>query len=159
MNKCVKILLDSKQIPEAAIFCRTYCPSLLSEVLPHWNEKLNQVDHSQRTLIKILNPIENMNKDKIEFSERIIQDYYTLSNSASFLNFEKLSEFQNFDIEEAIDQGLNIDLNQLLEIDEKNDLKENEIVEESEGRTVQEQTKPIAQKLINAYDDEEEEEY
>lgn len=48
LETCLNILVDSKQIAEACLFCRTYCPSKLSTVLPLWNEELNEIDPSQR---------------------------------------------------------------------------------------------------------------
>ncbi len=49
LNKCLDILIKSNKIPEASLFCRTYCPSKLEEVLGLWNNQINQQDSSNRT--------------------------------------------------------------------------------------------------------------
>lgn len=40
-DKCLEILIKNNKIPEAALFCRTYCPSKLNSTLALWNEKIN----------------------------------------------------------------------------------------------------------------------
>ena len=49
LDKCVDILLQTNKIPEAALFCRTYYPSRLSEVLSIWNTEINKSDQSERS--------------------------------------------------------------------------------------------------------------
>lgn len=41
LEKCLDVLLKSKKIPEASLFCRTYFPSRLDSVLNMWNEEIN----------------------------------------------------------------------------------------------------------------------
>lgn len=50
-DKCIEILLKNNQIPQAALFSRTYYPSKLEEILNIWNSKINQQDISNRTSI------------------------------------------------------------------------------------------------------------
>jgi len=54
VSKCLDILVKSNKIPEASLFCRTYCPSKLEEVLGQWNQKINLLDNSNRTS-KVIN--------------------------------------------------------------------------------------------------------
>jgi len=39
-DKCIKILIKSKRIAEAAFFARAYCPSKIETVLKTWEEAL-----------------------------------------------------------------------------------------------------------------------
>ena len=34
--------MDAKRYPEAAIFCRTYCPNKLSVAIDKWNELIEK---------------------------------------------------------------------------------------------------------------------
>jgi len=49
VDKCLNILLETNKIPEASLFCRTYCPSKLEEVLEKWNAQISEQDKSNRT--------------------------------------------------------------------------------------------------------------
>jgi coatomer subunit beta' len=40
LDKCVAVLIKSKRIPEAALFARTYCPSLVQSVVLAWRSEL-----------------------------------------------------------------------------------------------------------------------
>jgi coatomer subunit beta' len=40
LEKCFNVLVLSKKLPEAALFCRTYLPSKLTEVLEKWNQQV-----------------------------------------------------------------------------------------------------------------------
>jgi coatomer subunit beta' len=48
LEKCLEILIDSGQLPEACLFCRTYLPSKLPSTLEHWNSKLNDCNSNSR---------------------------------------------------------------------------------------------------------------
>lgn len=39
-EECVDLLCDTGRVPEAALFARTYAPSLISKVLPLWRKEL-----------------------------------------------------------------------------------------------------------------------
>lgn len=54
VDKCLDILLKSGKYPEAALFCRTYCPSKLQPVLDLWNDEINNGDSYSRISIIIL---------------------------------------------------------------------------------------------------------
>lgn len=53
IEKCLEILQTSGKYPEAALFCRTYCPSRLQPVLDQWNEEINNGESYSR-ISKIL---------------------------------------------------------------------------------------------------------
>merc|ERR1712183_1229441 len=44
LEKCLQVLLDSKRIPEAAFFARTYLPSEISRIVELWREELSKVN-------------------------------------------------------------------------------------------------------------------
>jgi len=44
----MKILLETHQIPEANLFCRTYLPSKLNETLEIWNNSLAENYNNSR---------------------------------------------------------------------------------------------------------------
>eukprot|EP00922_Rhytidocystis_sp_ex-Travisia-forbesii_P049827 GHVS01074137.1.p1 GENE.GHVS01074137.1~~GHVS01074137.1.p1 ORF type:complete len:979 (+),score=202.78 GHVS01074137.1:328-3264(+) len=44
VNACVDVLIDSKRLPEAAFFARTYCPSQVTRVLALWRQDLSKVN-------------------------------------------------------------------------------------------------------------------
>jgi len=48
IDKCLEILIKSGKHPEAALFCRTYCPSKLQPVLDLWNDEINNGDSYSR---------------------------------------------------------------------------------------------------------------
>ncbi len=151
LNKCVQILLESNQIAEAALFCRTYCPSALSQVLDTWNEQINELDPSQRTSLKIINPLEHIeNKEKVEESEHIVNDFYKLVNSVSCTKTNKLLNFQEIDILAELEKG-NINLNDLLL------LQEPEPDESSTSNKLKNGEKTEDKKAFSAYDEDEEE--
>lgn len=49
LEKCLEILIQTNKIPEAALFCRTYFPSKLLDVLSIWNAEMNKLDQSERS--------------------------------------------------------------------------------------------------------------
>ncbi|MCQ2819765.1 MAG: coatomer subunit beta' [archaeon] len=76
LEECKNILIESKRFPEASLFCRTYCPSKLNEVIEKWNEALENEDENSRVVIKILNPVTEENKDIINEAEKKAENYY-----------------------------------------------------------------------------------
>lgn len=150
LNKCVQILLDSNQIAEAALFCRTYVPSALAQILSTWNDQINEIDPSQRTLLKIINPLDHIeNKEKVEESEQVVNDFYKLANSQNCKKTNRLMSFQDIDILAELEKG-NIDLTELLQLNEP----EQEEIPDTEMRK---EDKPVEKKAFSAYDEEEEE--
>lgn len=45
LNDCVDLLINTKRLPEAALFARTYIPSEVSRVVALWKESLGKVSH------------------------------------------------------------------------------------------------------------------
>ena len=43
VKECVQLLLDSDRIPEAALFARSYAPSLVPEIVAKWKAAVEQV--------------------------------------------------------------------------------------------------------------------
>ncbi|CCI11060.1 unnamed protein product [Albugo candida] len=56
-SECVKVLKETKRVPEAAFFARSYCPSKLSLVMDQWREDLASV--SIRAAKALADPIRN----------------------------------------------------------------------------------------------------
>lgn len=50
-------------------------------------------------------------------NEKLIQDYYRLSSTSTFDNLSKLATFQDYDLDKAYDEGLNVELLKLLNLD------------------------------------------
>lgn len=48
IDKCLETLIKSQKLPEAALFCRTYCPSKLGTVIEQWNNEINKEDINNR---------------------------------------------------------------------------------------------------------------
>ena len=48
LDKCLEILIKSNKYPEASLFCRTYYPSKLSQVLELWNNEINSNEANSR---------------------------------------------------------------------------------------------------------------
>jgi coatomer subunit beta' len=48
IDKCLDILIRSNRLPEAALFCRTYCPSKLNKIIEQWNNDLNNEETNNR---------------------------------------------------------------------------------------------------------------
>jgi len=42
VDDCLNVLVKAKRMAEAAIFARAYCPSRLSEMIPHWTASLKE---------------------------------------------------------------------------------------------------------------------
>ncbi|CAI9760950.1 unnamed protein product [Fraxinus pennsylvanica] len=43
LEDCLQLLVDSNQIPEAALMARSYLPSQVSEIVAHWRKDLNKI--------------------------------------------------------------------------------------------------------------------
>ncbi|KAE8237849.1 hypothetical protein A4X03_0g9020, partial [Tilletia caries] len=50
-ESCVKLLLDTGRAPEAALFARTYAPSLVSRVVGAWKAELESTKRSKQSAI------------------------------------------------------------------------------------------------------------
>lgn len=55
LEKCLDILVQSQKIPEAALFCRTYFPSRLGEIVDRWNNEINNDEGNSRISKIIIN--------------------------------------------------------------------------------------------------------
>ena len=42
-ERCVKILMASKRFAEAAMFARSYCPTMVSSIMKEWSSFLDQI--------------------------------------------------------------------------------------------------------------------
>eukprot|EP01015_Nassula_variabilis_P027077 TRINITY_DN5486_c0_g1_i20.p1 TRINITY_DN5486_c0_g1~~TRINITY_DN5486_c0_g1_i20.p1 ORF type:complete len:329 (+),score=83.77 TRINITY_DN5486_c0_g1_i20:67-1053(+) len=56
IDKCLEILIESKRLPEAALFAKTYCPSKISSVVDLWKQDI-QKEHPI-TAQKIADPLD-----------------------------------------------------------------------------------------------------
>uniref|UniRef100_A0A7S0BDV7 COPA/B TPR domain-containing protein n=1 Tax=Rhodosorus marinus TaxID=101924 RepID=A0A7S0BDV7_9RHOD len=45
VDECLKILISSKRIPEAALFARSYCPSEVARIVEMWKADLRKNGH------------------------------------------------------------------------------------------------------------------
>lgn len=61
IDNCYQILIDSKRIPEAAFFAKTYCPSKISKTVELWKKELERTH--PLTAQKIADPMDYINED------------------------------------------------------------------------------------------------
>lgn len=115
LEKCVDVLLESNQIPEACLFCRTYLPSRLPKILDLWNEAINTNNIDNRISMKVLNPLENLDNKKLELVENKIQEFYEYCDTADISKLSYLNKFISKDIEKEIEENNDIDLTDLLD--------------------------------------------
>eukprot|EP00009_Paramoeba_aestuarina_P002379 CAMPEP_0201507694 /NCGR_PEP_ID=MMETSP0161_2-20130828/1285_1 /ASSEMBLY_ACC=CAM_ASM_000251 /TAXON_ID=180227 /ORGANISM="Neoparamoeba aestuarina, Strain SoJaBio B1-5/56/2" /LENGTH=988 /DNA_ID=CAMNT_0047902129 /DNA_START=135 /DNA_END=3101 /DNA_ORIENTATION=- len=59
LSDCVDLLIETKRIPEAAFFARTYAPSHVSRVVALWKEDLQSVN--SKTAESLADPMDYMN--------------------------------------------------------------------------------------------------
>ena len=95
IDNCFNLLIESKRFPEAAIFCRTYYPSKLNEVIELWNDEINQIDKNTRMTIKIVNPVSDENKEILENAELKNNELYKNVSEASMNDLNKYLELYN----------------------------------------------------------------
>ena len=142
-QECLNILLDSRRYPEAAVFARTYIPSKLNDVIELWNKQIEEEDKNNRITMKIVSPINKDNQEDLMKTENIYQQFYDiLDNDSNKISQESINNFQKFDFYKEIQNGNEINLNEILgahninlnekkEINEiKEDNKDNKKIEE-----------------------------
>jgi len=95
IDNCYNLLIESKRFPEASIFCRTYYPSKLNEVIDLWNNEINEIDKNSRMTIKIVNPVSDENKEILEKSENQNMELYKNVSEASINDLNKYLEIFN----------------------------------------------------------------
>ena len=115
-NECLNILLDSKRLPEAAVFARTYIPSKVEEVIELWNKEIEEEDKNNRTTMKIISPINDENKEDLVLTEKIHRDFYNgLNDNKNNIKKENLNYFQEYDFYKEITSGnKNINLSNII---------------------------------------------
>ena len=129
LEKCLEILIDSAQLPEACLFCRTYLPSKLAETMDLWNIKINDSNSNNRLSkyflnvliiidIKVINPIESNSISKLSDLERTIKHFYNLAEEQPMSKEVNLALFQDLDLEIEFENGKGINLFHLLNLDE-----------------------------------------
>ncbi len=95
IENCYNLLIESKRFPEAAVFCRTYCPSKLNDIIELWNNDINELDKNSRMSIKIVNPVTEDNKDNLDSSEKKNNDLYKNVNESTMNDLNKYLEIYN----------------------------------------------------------------
>jgi hypothetical protein len=68
--------------------------------------------------LKILNPYDNLDENKVESIEKVISDFYSFSSEVDFTANSKLVGFNDCDLESIIDEGNQVDIMKLLDIDD-----------------------------------------
>lgn len=131
IDNCLDVLIKSNRIPEASLFCRTYCPSKLSSVLELWNEELSKTeDQNSRTskiniykinlVIKVGNPLDNFNN--LEQYESLIGRYYNLVASSESIEINQdLAKFLDIDLEQLLNEGNDLNDINISELLKKSD--------------------------------------
>ena len=113
-ENCLKILVESKKYPEAAIFARTYCPSKIEEILELWNQKLDEDVDNNRVTTKIVNPVNEENSNIISGCENLNNKFYELVAQSSFDDQRKLQNFYGVDNFSEIKKDGDVDVSTLI---------------------------------------------
>lgn len=67
--------------------------------------------------LKIINPIENNEEEKMSALESIVEDYYKLVRKSKMEDSNKLNQFSDIDLEQLLaEKEGDVDLNALLDI-------------------------------------------
>ena len=162
LEKCVEILLENDQISEACLFCRTYLPSKLPEMLEKWNKKINDNNTIERISnnfildIKILNPLENLDSNNLLNIESELSKFYSKIDKLDISCQQTLSKLEYLDLEKEFTSE--IDLMKLLEINEseiKEELKQvtNVLKPEIKKELKQEVDQELKQETNENYND------
>ena len=118
IDKCVDLLIKAKRYPEASVFCRTYCPSKLNDVISKWNTLLEQEEdinnNNSRMTVRIINPVNESNRNVLSKTEKVIQDLYKEVNKGDMNDMNSYINVLNMDIHNDISSGKQIDIKDIL---------------------------------------------
>ena len=114
LDSCLSILVDSKKYPEASIFCRTYCPNKLGDVLDKWNKMIEEKEENNRMSIKIVNPLNENNQSILEKTEMINQEFYSYIEKGTIDDTEKYMKFYSYDTYKEISNGNEVNIKDYL---------------------------------------------
>ena len=114
IDNCLALLVDAKRYPEAGIFCRTYCPNKLSEVIDKWNEVIEKEEQNNRMSIRIVNPINEKNTESISKCEAANNEFYKTVEEGSLDDKEKYDKYLEYDIYGDIKGGKTVNIEDVM---------------------------------------------
>ena len=106
--------MDAKRYPEAAIFCRTYCPNKLSVAIDKWNELIEKEEQNNRMSIRIVNPINEKNTVSISKCETVNMEFYKTVEEGNLDDKEKYDKYLEYDIYGDINGGKNVNIEDVM---------------------------------------------
>ena len=117
VDKCVDLLIKAKRFPEASVFCRTYCPSKLNDVITRWNVLLEQeedLNNNSRMSLRIINPVNESNCNVLAKTEKVIQNLYKEVDKGDMNDMDAYLKVLNMDIHSNISSGQQVDVADIL---------------------------------------------
>ena len=114
IDNCFVLLMDAKRYPEAAIFCRTYCPNKLSVAIDKWNELIEKEEQNNRMSIRIVNPINEKNTVSISKCETVNMEFYKTVEEGNLDDKEKYDKYLEYDIYGDINGGKNVNIEDVM---------------------------------------------
>jgi coatomer subunit beta' len=115
LNNCLQLLINTKRYPEAALFCRTYCPTKLDQVLTAWNDVLEKNDENNRMITKVVNPLKEENKDVFEKCEKYNDEFYKRVSNGKNEDIDSFSNYFGIDLFNKVSKGEDINMDSILE--------------------------------------------
>lgn len=116
LEKCLALLFDSQRYPEAGIFCRTYLPNKIGEVLEKWNEKIEKEEENSRMSIRVVSPINEKNSSQFELCEKANEEFYAKVENGTFDDIEQFNKYYEYDIYAETSSGKEINVNNIMSI-------------------------------------------
>ena len=115
LNNCLQLLINTKRYPEAALFCRTYCPTKLDQVLSAWNDVLEKNDENNRMITKVVNPLKEENKDVFDKCEKYNDEFYKRVSNGKNEDIDSFSNYFGIDLFNKVSKGEDINMDSILE--------------------------------------------
>jgi coatomer subunit beta' len=101
LESCLKLLIDTNRLPEAAFFARTYLPSNISRVVALWRDELKKTNEKAAQALADPEEYENLftgYRDTIRAENNLKKERKILLKSTEFPNTSvKVISFFNFD--------------------------------------------------------------
>merc|ERR1712079_558177 len=109
LEKCLQVLLDSKRIPEAAFFARTYLPSEISRIVELWREELSKVNEKAGQSLADPKDYPNLFPDynaSLAAQQMLMKERSKVIPAGDFLDILPNSERKPLEEVDAVDEDL-----------------------------------------------------
>lgn len=87
LDECLKLLIDTNRLPEAAFFARTYMPSKINSVVELWREELKGTNEKAAQALADPEQYENLfshYKDSLKAEEFLVKENSTLLSASAY---------------------------------------------------------------------------